>query len=76
MKGNKLVTGLVAGALVGVAAGILLAPKTGKETRKMVGEKAGKAMGNVRQKFAKRRGSDIIEEHSSNGFETVDSSRK
>ncbi len=76
MKGNKLVTGLVAGALVGVAAGILLAPKTGKETRKMVGEKAGKAVGNVRQKFAKGRGSDIIEEHSSNGYETADSSRK
>ena len=76
MKGNKLVTGLVAGALVGVAAGILLAPKSGKETRKLVGTKAGKAMGNMRQKFAKGRGSEIIEEHSSNGYETADSSRK
>ena len=75
MKGNKLVTGLVAGALVGAAAGILLAPKSGKETRKMVGEKAGKAMGNVGQKFGKGRGSELIEEHSTNGYETAESSR-
>ena len=76
MKGTKLVTGLVAGALVGAAAGLLLAPKSGKETRKMVGKRAGKYVGNVREKFSKGRGSEIIEEHSSNGFETIDSSRK
>ena len=71
-----MVTGLVAGALVGAAAGILLAPKSGKETRKIVGKKAGKYVGTVRQKFSKGRGSEIIEEHSSNGYETAESSRK
>ena len=39
-SGKKLITGLVAGAIVGTAAGLLLAPKSGKENRKMVGEKA------------------------------------
>ncbi len=73
---GKLVVGMVSGALVGTALALLVAPKTGKETRKMVGNKAGKAMGNVRQKFARGRGSEIIEEHSSNGYETADSSRK
>ena len=76
MKGNKLVTGLVVGALVGAAAGILLAPKSGKENRKMVGERAGKAIGKVRQKFSKGQGSGIVEEHSSNGLEITESSRK
>lgn len=76
MSGNKLVVGLVAGALVGAAAGLLLAPKSGKENRKMVGERAGKAIGNVRRKFTKGRGSDIIEEHSTNGVEITESSRK
>ncbi len=39
---KKLITGLVAGAIVGTVAGLLLAPKSGKENRKMVGEKASK----------------------------------
>ena len=41
-KGNKLVTGLVAGAAVGAIAGLLLAPKTGKETRSIVSTRADK----------------------------------
>ena len=75
MKGNKLITGLVAGALVGAAPGLFLAPNSGKEARKVVGKRAGKYVGNVRQKFAKGRGSKLIEEHSSNGVETSESSR-
>ena len=41
-SGKKLITGLVAGAMVGTVAGLLLAPKSGKENRKKVGEKAAK----------------------------------
>ena len=41
-NGKKLMVGLVAGATVGSIAGMLLAPKSGKENRKMVGEKASK----------------------------------
>ncbi len=36
VKTNKLVTGLIAGVAVGVVAGILFAPKPGKDSRKIV----------------------------------------
>jgi gas vesicle protein len=55
--GNKLVAGIVAGAVVGSAMGLLVAPKTGKESRQTVAEgashwrnKAGGALQNLRQK--------------------------
>ena len=35
-RGNKLVAGLVAGAVVGSAMGLLVAPKNGKESRQTV----------------------------------------
>ena len=37
---NKFLVGLLTGAAVGAAAGILMAPKVGKETRQIVGERA------------------------------------
>ncbi len=36
---NQIVTGIIAGALVGTALGLLVAPKTGKETRQIVAMK-------------------------------------
>ena len=36
VKTNKLVTGLIAGVAVGVVAGLLFAPKPGKDSRKIV----------------------------------------
>ena len=38
---SKLITGFVAGALVGVAAALLLAPTTGSEARSIVTTRAG-----------------------------------
>ena len=40
MKSNSLIAGVLTGAVVGTAAGILLAPKTGKESRQIVKSKA------------------------------------
>ena len=37
---NKLFAGLIAGAVIGSVAGLLTAPKTGKETRQVVGHRA------------------------------------
>ena len=37
---NRLITGFIAGALVGVAAALLLAPNSGRETREMVAARA------------------------------------
>ena len=36
VKTNKLVTGLIAGVAVGAVAGLLFAPKPGKDSRKIV----------------------------------------
>ena len=76
-RSNKLMTGLVAGALVGAAAGILLAPKPGKESRGIVGTKAGEIrnrtgayIGTVREKIRRGRSTEIVEETSENGVQT------
>ena len=37
---NKLVTGLIAGVAVGAVAGLLFAPKPGKESRQIVARRA------------------------------------
>jgi gas vesicle protein len=39
-EGSGSTTWFIVGALVGVAAGMLLAPKPGRETREMIGEQA------------------------------------
>ncbi len=36
---NGIVTGIITGALIGTALGLMFAPKTGKETRVIVGER-------------------------------------
>jgi len=41
VKSNKLFVGLIAGAAVGVAAGLLFAPKPGKESRSLVANRTG-----------------------------------
>ena len=38
--GNKFFTGLIAGAVIGSVAGLLIAPKPGKETRQVVAHRA------------------------------------
>ena len=41
MTGTKFAIGLIAGALAGAVAGVLAAPRTGIESRQIVGSKAG-----------------------------------
>lgn len=41
MKANMIFAGFIMGALAGVAAGLLFAPKTGKDTRHMLGHEMG-----------------------------------
>ena len=72
-NGKKLMTGLVAGALVGAVAGMLLAPKSGKENRKIVGEKAAKirsrasgAIGSVKSRIKKTPNEKTVVEAPSN----------
>ena len=70
-RGNKLATGLMAGAVIGIAMGLLVAPKTGKESRQMVTNraslwrtKAGKAFQNLRLKTPKEVQAGSIKEQS------------
>ena len=58
---NKLIAALTTGAVLGAAAGLLLAPNPGKETRKVVAaqsgqfrHKAGHYIGNLRGSLRRR----------------------
>jgi gas vesicle protein len=73
-NGKKLVTGLVAGAVMGTIAGMLLAPKSGKENRKMVAEKASKirtqtggTISSLKSRIKRTPAETTVEESSSNG---------
>ena len=66
VKTNKLVTGLIAGAALGAVAGLLFAPKPGKESRQIVAARAdelrtkadgfrGKASGHVEAMRSRRK---------------------
>ena len=61
---QKVLLGLGTGVIIGAAAGLLLAPKTGKETRTIVADRAGsirrQATGTLRQAM-KRRNSHRVE---------------
>ena len=72
-KGNRFVVGLISGAVIGAAAGLLLAPKTGEETRHIVAEratqakqKAGDFVGTLRQRVRQDKAPQGTEETSEN----------
>ena len=52
MSSNQLVTGLIVAAAIGAVAGLLIAPKPGKVTRRFVGMRANKM---------RRKASDYLE---------------
>lgn len=62
------IMGLLAGAAIGAAVGILLAPQSGKNTRKDIARQAKRAKREVMDKYEKMRGkagnkaADIIED--------------
>ena len=75
-KGNKLVTGLVAGAAVGAIAGLLFAPKTGKEARSIVSARAGEIrhktghyVGGLRNRISRGEGAKETSNHHSSNTE-------
>jgi len=58
-SGSRFFEGLVFGAVAGVAAGLLLAPRTGEETRKVMLEKARDLL--AKMDCALRESRDVIE---------------
>jgi len=67
-KSNTFITGLIAGAVVGAVAGVLLAPKSGKETRQLLRERAaGFGGGRFSNLFSKARGREEVEAVAASG---------
>ena len=60
-ENGKLVVGMISGALMGTAIALLVAPKAGRETRKVIGSKAGRAAVSIRQRCARQRRADVVE---------------
>ncbi len=54
-RGNKLVIGLAVGMCAGALTGMLLAPRSGRETRKAIKNRAGELGSRTRQLMARRK---------------------
>ncbi len=54
-RGNKFAVGMVVGMCAGALAGMLLAPKPGRETRKAIKNRAGELGSRTRQLMARRK---------------------
>ncbi|MBM3941702.1 MAG: YtxH domain-containing protein [SAR202 cluster bacterium] len=57
-RNDTFLAGLITGAVIGAVAGLLLAPKSGKETREMLvdqGQRAGRYVGDA---IRRRRGEE------------------
>ena len=59
---RRFVAALVGGSLTGAAAGLLFAPRSGRETRYVVGHKTVHYVGTLREKFARSRGTNGAKE--------------
>ena len=50
-KSGRLIMGMIVGALAGAAAGLLVAPQPGRDTREVIRRKTGGYVGILREKF-------------------------
>ena len=72
MRGNAFATGIIAGALAGVVAGLLLAPKPGKVTRGIVRDRAGSFGSAVRKRIRRVRAANGTAEYADSHAEAGD----
>ena len=59
---GKFVVGMVSGALLGTAMALLVAPKTGKETRNVIRSKAGDVATSFKQRCSRHSEADAVED--------------
>ena len=64
---GRVSMGLIAGAVAGVSVGMLVAPKTGKETREIIRHKTSDYAGTLRERFGK----GDTEKHSNHRVEAL-----
>ena len=69
-KTSRFVTGLIVGSLMGGTVGIILAPRSGRETREVVRHKTGRYVGTLRERFGRNRNG--AKEHTDAQVEAVD----
>ena len=50
-KSGRFITGMIVGAFAGAAAGLLVAPQPGRQTREVFRRKTGDYVGILREKF-------------------------
>ena len=62
-KTGRFVTGLIAGSLMGGTVGLLLAPRSGIETRDVVRHRTGHYVGTLRERFGKCGATNGAKEH-------------
>lgn len=62
-KTGRFIKGLVVGALVGTAVGLLVAPQPGKKTRDLVQSKTGSYVGNLRRRLQRNSAVNGTEDH-------------
>ncbi len=60
---GRFVTGLIVGSLMGGTVGLLLAPRSGRETRKVVRHKTDHYVGALRERFGRCGATNGAETH-------------
>ena len=62
-KTGRFVSGLIVGSLTGATVGLLLAPRSGRETREVVRHKAGHYVGTLRERIGGCGANNRAKEH-------------
>ena len=68
-KTGRFVTGMVVGSLTGAAAGLLFAPRSGRETRDVVKHKTGHCLGTLWERFGRSGATNGTVKHSDSHME-------